>query len=74
MIYTEDANTYLTTEDLAVRYALKPSTIRRWRTKGEGPVFYTVGRLGRTPGSALIRYKLPDVLAWEQTHNITPLS
>lgn len=74
MIYTEDTNTYLTTEDLASRYDLKPSTIKRWRTRGEGPAFYTVGRLGLTPGSPLIRYKLPDVLAWEQTHNITPIN
>ena len=74
MIDPDDTNTYLTTEDLAVRYDLKPSTIKRWRSKGEGPTFYTVQRLGLRPGASLIRYKLADVLAWEQSNNIIPIN
>ena len=74
MIDSDDINTYLTTEDLAVRYDLKPDTIKRWRLRGQGPTFYRVGPLGIPKPEPLVRYKLADVLAWEQSNNITPIN
>ena len=74
MIDTDDINTYLTTDDLAVRYDLKPNTIKRWRSRGQGPVFYKLGPLGISSTAPMIRYKLADVLAWEQSNNITPIN
>lgn len=74
MINPDDINTYLTTEDLSVRYDLKPNTIKRWRSRGQGPAFYRVGPLGISPKTPMIRYKLADVLAWEQSNNITPIN
>lgn len=74
MIDSDDINTYLTTEDLAVRYDLKPDTIKRWRFRGQGPTFYRVGPLGIPKPEPLVRYKLADVLAWELSNNITPIN
>jgi hypothetical protein len=74
MIDSDDINTYLTTEDLAVRYDLKPDTIKRWRWRGHGPTFYRVGPAGIPPKTPMVRYKLADVLAWEQSNNITPIN
>ena len=74
MTSTDDTNTYLSTDDLCVRYDLKPITIKRWRSRGQGPAFYKVGPLGIPPGAPSIRYKLADVLAWEQTNNMTPIN
>ena len=74
MIDSDDINTYLTTEDLAVRYDLKPDTIKRWRCRGKGPTFYRVGPIGISPKTPAIRYKLADVLAWELSNNITPIN
>jgi hypothetical protein len=71
---TDDTNTYLTTEDLAVRYDLKPDTIKRWRMRGRGPSFYKVAALALDPRLPRIRYKLADILAWEQSNNITPIN
>jgi len=33
-------------------------TLRNWRVRGEGPKFLKIGRL--------VRYRLSDVLAWEE--------
>jgi hypothetical protein len=70
----DDINTFLTTEDLAVRYDLKPDTIKRWRVCGRGPTFYKAGQLAIDLRTPRIRYKLADVLAWEQSNNITPIN
>jgi hypothetical protein len=74
MIETDDINVYLTTEDLAVRYDLKPNTIQHWRRNGKGPKFYKRSPIALAPRQPQIRYKLADVLAWEQTNNITPIN
>ncbi|MBL3670193.1 helix-turn-helix domain-containing protein [Streptomyces sp. M2CJ-2] len=41
---TNEATTYLTTEDVAARYRTAPSTIRYWRHIGSGPRGIKVGR------------------------------
>ena len=74
MIEADDINVFLTTEDLATRYDLKPNTIQRWRKRGLGPVFYKRTKFAIGPREPLIRYKLADVLAWEQSNNITPIN
>lgn len=71
---TDDINTYLTTEELAVRYDLKPDTIKRWRMNGRGPAFYKAKQFAINPRAPRIRYKLADILAWEQSNNITPIN
>ena len=50
----------LSTKDLADLLGMKPSTIRFWRHKGEGPQYFM---LGRTP-----RYRLTDVINWQEGH------
>ena len=69
---------YLTTKDLAYRYALKPATIKSWRDKTKsgnktGPTWYTLPKTHLAIGQSRVRYKLHHVLAWEEAHNITPI-
>tara|TARA_R100001509_G_scaffold127792_1_gene81185 strand:- start:2790 stop:3020 length:231 start_codon:yes stop_codon:yes gene_type:complete len=69
---------YLTTKDLAYRYALKPATIKSWRDKTKagnktGPTWYTLPKTHLAIGQPRVRYELHHVLAWEEAHNITPI-
>ena len=71
-------NQYLTTKDLAYRYALKPATIKSWRDKTKagnktGPTWYTLPKTHLALGQPRVRYELHHVLAWEEAHNITPI-
>ena len=43
----------LTTEELATRLCVNPSTIRRWRLDDVGPPYLRVGTVYRYPVSAL---------------------
>jgi len=43
----------LTTEELATRLRVNPSTIRRWRLDDVGPPYFRVGTVYRYPVSAL---------------------
>ena len=70
---------YLTTKDLAYRYALKPATIKSWRDKTKagnktGPTWYTLPKTHLAIGQPRVRYELHHVLAWEEAHNITPIN
>lgn len=65
---------YLTTNQLAERWGLKPSSIKSQRLRGQGPSYYTVNKLGLALGEPRVRYKLADVLAFEETHSITPVN
>jgi len=65
---------YLTTEQLAERWGLKPSTIKSQRLRGQGPPYYTVPRFGLPLGESRVRYPLPDLLAFEEAHSITPIN
>ena len=69
---------YLTTKDLAYRYALKPATIKSWRDKTKagnktGTTWYTLPKTHLAIGQSRVRYELHHVLAWEEAHNITPI-
>jgi hypothetical protein len=68
----DDTQAYLTTEQLAERYDLSPTTIKGWRIRKQGPTWYQVPRIGLSPTLARTRYRLADVLAWEQSQGITP--
>lgn len=48
----------LSMQDLADRFQVPLQTVRIWRHKGYGPAGFPVGRF--------VRYRLADVVAWEQ--------
>jgi predicted DNA-binding transcriptional regulator AlpA len=52
------ADELLTERDVSDRLHLSMKTLRNWRVRGEGPKFLKIGRL--------VRYRLSDVLAWEE--------
>lgn len=53
---------YLTVQQLADRYGFKAKTIYMWNTRGTGPPYVKVGRP---------RYRLSDVIAWENARHST---
>lgn len=55
MATEEDA--LLTDEQVGERLTVSPSTLRHWRSRGEGPPYVKLG--GR-----LVRYRWADVEAW----------
>ena len=65
---------YLTTEQLAERWGLKPSAIKGQRARGIGPEYVTLPRIGLPAGMPRVRYPLAHVLAFEESNNITPLN
>lgn len=50
---------HLTIQDLAERVGVPESTVYQWNSRGGGPRFMKIGRHAR--------YKLADVIAWENT-------
>lgn len=79
MLEHDDTAAYITTEQLATRYGISPATIKGWRSRSrrgikiQGPPWYKVPHIGQPYGAAIIRYRLADVLAWEQANGITPI-
>ena len=54
------SNTFLDSNQLAVRIGVQPGTLRAWRMGGiTGPAFVKFGRL--------VKYRLSDVIAWEES-------
>lgn len=53
---------HLTPAQLAARLGCSPATLARWRCEGTGPVFI---KPGGTAKQAHVRYRLADVLRWE---------
>jgi excisionase family DNA binding protein len=51
-------STWLTRQELAERTKVPASTLAQWATRGQGPAYAKFGRH--------VRYRLADVLAWEQ--------
>lgn len=49
---------FLSTNDLAKRWNLRPGTLGRWRQHGTGPAFLKFGRA--------VRYRIGDVIEYEQ--------
>ena len=65
---------FLTTEQLAKRWGMKPSRIKGQRERGIGPEYVTLPRVGLPAGTPRVRYPLAQVLAFEEANNITPLN
>jgi hypothetical protein len=65
---------YLTTDQLAARWGLRPAAIKNQRARGIGPRYYTIPRIGFPAGTPRVRYPLAQVLAFEESNSITPLT
>lgn len=65
---------YLTTDQLAARWGMKPSSIKNQRARGIGPVYFTVPHKCTPAGTPRVRYLLSQVLAFEEANHITPLN
>ena len=66
--------TEFSTNELALRWGLKPSALRHHRSKGTGPVYQRLDRAYLPLGSPYVIYQLADILAFEAAHSITPLN
>jgi len=64
---------FLTTNELAARWGLKPAAIKNQRLRGIGPSYYTIPRRYCPAGTPRVRYPLAQVLAFEEANGITPL-
>jgi len=69
---TNDPRAYLTTNEVAKRYGLKPRTVKGWRKRKTGPTWYMMSALGRPTNTPLVRYPMEDLLIWEKLHQIVP--
>lgn len=65
---------YLTTDQLAARWGVRPATIKGQRARGNGPVYYHVPLIALPRGTPRVRYSLSAVLAFEEANNITPIN
>jgi hypothetical protein len=65
---------FLTTDQLARRWGVKPSTLQGQRAKGYGPPYYSINKFGLPAGTPRVRYPLAQILAFEEANNITPLN
>ncbi len=52
------ADGFLSTNDLAKRWNLRPGSLSRWRQHGTGPAFLKFGKT--------VRYRIEDVIEYEQ--------
>lgn len=57
------AESYLTPADVAERTGYSLATLARWRCEGRGPRYLKPGGSAK---QARIRYRLSDVIAWEE--------
>lgn len=74
MTEAQSPGPFLSDKQLAERWQVNLRTLRRWRAAGTGPPWV---KIQRRPGPALqsrIRYPLADLLAYELTHEITPIN
>lgn len=53
---------HLSPEDLAERVGVPVATVYQWNSRGDGPRFMKIGRHAR--------YKLADVIAWENSRYV----
>jgi predicted DNA-binding transcriptional regulator AlpA len=51
----------LNERETAAIIGASPKTLRNWRVKGNGPRFIKTG-------SKLVRYRLSDILAWQEAN------
>ncbi|MGX9348120.1 helix-turn-helix transcriptional regulator [Microbacterium sp. KNMS] len=60
----EDMPPVMTPKTLAQQLETTVTTLQRWRDSNDGPAYVKV------PGTRLIRYLRPDVLAWLSTGRV----
>jgi len=65
---------FLTADQLAKRWGVKPATLSGQRSRGSGPPYYIKPKFGLPSGSPRVCYPLAQILAFEQANNITPLN
>jgi predicted DNA-binding transcriptional regulator AlpA len=58
---TEKPKQTLNEREAAEIIGASPKTLRNWRVKGCGPRFIKAG-------SKLVRYRLPDILVWQEAN------
>lgn len=58
----DPAQVILDTQALAERLGVKVNTVRIWEMKGRAPKSFRPG------GGRLVRYRLSDVIEWENAH------
>lgn len=61
-------NKYLTTEELAERWAMSIGTLKNWRCLRKGPRYIKHGKARN--GKAIVRYLEADVLAYEKRRSL----
>jgi Helix-turn-helix domain len=54
----------LTESDAAKKATVKPETLRKWRTRGRGPVYIKIG--------GKVRYQMSDLLEFIQSGRVVP--
>jgi excisionase family DNA binding protein len=57
-----DREKHLSPDDLAERVGVPVATVYQWNSRGDGPRFMKIGRHAR--------YKLADVIAWENSRYV----
>lgn len=66
----EDSAVLLTDSALAKRWGVTARTIKRWRAKGKTPPCIQIGHKGGFGQG--VRYRLDDVIAFENAHKDNP--
>ena len=57
-------NEVLTSKEVAARLRIAEGTLINWRAQGKGPKFYKLHDGAKAP----VRYKLQDVIEYEERH------
>ena len=65
---------YLTTDQLAARWGMKPAAIKNQRARGIGPRYETFPRIGTPAGTPPVRSPLAQVPAFEEANHIPPFN
>jgi predicted DNA-binding transcriptional regulator AlpA len=65
-VFAHHGEQHLTIEQLAEREGVPAGTVRQWNSRGTGPQYMRIGRY--------VRYRLADVIAWEQSRTVVPLT
>jgi hypothetical protein len=58
---------FLTTKELAERWAMAVGSLENWRQQARGPRYY---KMGGSPNSD-VRYKIKDVEKFEKEHMVS---
>ena len=68
---TDTSDILLTTKELVERWKLKEQTLNSYRSKNKGVPYFKINIKGSTT-RAVIRYKLSDIIEYENKNRIIP--